>query len=192
MGMMREQFYSDQNEIFTPSIWMLHIRYIGYAFLGGSLFLTYRSIPTILTSDSKVKLEKPIMLAIHLAILVVLSVELKHIAILQNIENMLTVSDRIERIGFSILWGAYGLFLMSMGFWKKKSYLRLGAIGLLGLTLLKVFIYDMADSSVGNKVIVFVSLGILLLITAFLYQKYKHIIESEEGDVVEETVGLEE
>ena len=48
------------------------------------------------------------------------------------------------------------------------------------LTLVKLFFYDISHFDTLAKTVVFVSLGILLLIISFLYNKYAHLI-SEEG-----------
>jgi uncharacterized membrane protein len=68
------------------------------------------------------------------------------------------------------------LILIGLGIWKKKKYLRIGAIALFGITLYKLFFYDISDLDTIAKTIVFVSLGALLLIISFLYNKYKQII----------------
>jgi uncharacterized membrane protein len=52
-------------------------------------------------------------------------------------------------------------------------------MALFGITLVKLFFYDIASLNTISKTIVFVSLGILLLIISFLYNKYKHIITEE-------------
>ena len=80
------------------------------------------------------------------------------------------------KLGLSILWGVYALFLIGMGLWKNKKYLRIGAIALFAITLIKLFFYDISSLDTISKTIVFVSLGVLLLIISFLYNKYKHLI----------------
>lgn len=81
-----------------------------------------------------------------------------------------------NKLGLSILWGSYSLILISYGIWKSKKHLRILAIVLFGITLLKLFFYDIVHLNTIRKTIVFVSLGILLLIISFLYNKYKHLI----------------
>ena len=83
------------------------------------------------------------------------------------------------KLGLSILWGIYSLFLIAVGIWKKKKHLRIGAIALFGVTLIKLFFYDISHLNTIAKTIVFVSLGVLLLIISFLYNKYKHNISNE-------------
>ncbi|MEM7367777.1 MAG: DUF2339 domain-containing protein [Bacteroidota bacterium] len=186
LGMLRMKYLRYTNEVFTRSSWMLNLRYVAYVFLAGSLYVLIQQFQKRFSTTPK--LESAFFLTIHVVILMVLSFELMHIVVASSSASYSSVAHRVEQIGYSILWGAYGLFLMSLGFWKKKSYLRVGAIVLLGGTLIKVFAFDMAGSSVGSKVIVFVSLGVLLLITAFLYQRYKHIIEPEEEVLLQESL----
>lgn len=83
------------------------------------------------------------------------------------------------KLGLSILWGIYSLALIALGIWLKKRHLRIGAIVLFGITLVKLFFYDISYLDTIAKTIVFVSLGVLLLIISFLYNKYKHLISSE-------------
>jgi uncharacterized membrane protein len=85
------------------------------------------------------------------------------------------------KLGLSILWGAYALLLIALGIWKNKKHLRVGAIVLFAVTLVKLFFYDIADLDTIAKTIVFVSLGVILLVISFLYNKYKHIINEDQA-----------
>jgi uncharacterized membrane protein len=91
----------------------------------------------------------------------------------------MTNASESYKLGLSVLWGTYSLFLIAIGIWKKNKPLRIGAIVLFGITLLKLFIYDISHLSTIAKTVVFVSLGVLLLVIPFLYNKYKHIISDE-------------
>jgi uncharacterized membrane protein len=77
------------------------------------------------------------------------------------------------KLGLSILWGSYALLMIALGIWKNKRHLRMGAMVLFAGTLIKLFIYDIAHLNTIAKTIVFVSLGLLLLMISFLYNKYK-------------------
>lgn len=83
------------------------------------------------------------------------------------------------KLGLSILWGVSALLLIAWGIYQKKKYLRVGAIALFTVTLLKLFFYDIAELDTIAKTIAFVSLGGLLLIISFLYNKYQHLIADE-------------
>jgi uncharacterized membrane protein len=103
---------------------------------------------------------------------------LLHITILwiasSELINWLDINDSSNtyKLGLSILWGLYSLLLIILGIWKSKKYLRFGAICLFGVTLLKLFFYDLSHLNTISKTIVFISLGVLLLIISFLYSKY--------------------
>ena len=66
--------------------------------------------------------------------------------------------------------------MIAIGIAKNKQYLRIAAFVLLAVTLIKLFLYDIADLDTIPKTILFISLGILLLIVSFLYNKYKTLI----------------
>ena len=112
---------------------------------------------------------------------------LLHITILTVVSNELInwmdlyKPGQSYKLGLSILFGIYALFLVALGIRKKKTHLRIGAFVLFAATLLKLFLYDIAYLNTISKTIVFVSLGILLLISSFLYTKYrKQIFEDHE------------
>jgi uncharacterized membrane protein len=88
-------------------------------------------------------------------------------------------STQSYKLGLSILWGTYSLLLVIIGISRKTKHLRIGAITLFGATLLKLFFYDLSHLNTIAKTIVFVSLGVLLLIISYLYNRYKHTIADD-------------
>ena len=144
----------------------LYIRYVALVFFALLIVSLYKLIRQ---PFMRVKFESPFNILLHISILWILSSELLHWMDLSG-------SNQSYKLGLSILWGTYSLFLIAFGIWKKQKYLRVIAIVLFGITLLKLFLYDIASLNTISKTIVFVSLGILLLIISFLYNKYKHII----------------
>lgn len=80
------------------------------------------------------------------------------------------------KLALSILWGVYALLLIVLGIWKNKKHIRIIAIVLFSVTLLKLFFYDLSHLNTISRTVVFVTLGSLLLIISFLYNKYKNII----------------
>lgn len=83
-------------------------------------------------------------------------------------------------IGLSIIWGLFALALVIYGIRKKQKYVRLAAIVLFVITILKLFVYDLAGAGTLTKTISFISLGIILLLVSFLYNKYKEILFGED------------
>jgi uncharacterized membrane protein len=51
----------------------------------------------------------------------------------------------------------------------------------LGVVIIKLFFYDLTNASTISKIVLFISVGVLLLIASFLYQRLsKRLLE--EGD----------
>lgn len=153
----------------TVNLWM---RYITFSFVALALHSSYKYIKDEFTqSNFKVAFE----LLLHTTILWIASSELI---------NWMDIfkSEQSYKLGLSILWGIYSLFLIAFGIWKKNKPIRIGAITLFGITLIKLFFYDISYLNTISKTVVFVSLGILLLIISFLYNKYKHLISNDEAD----------
>lgn len=166
------QNYYDENltKFFNISNFNLTIRYLSFAALA---LLLYSCVKQAKTNLIELSLTKGIHLALHFVILCILSNELIH---------LFTLGDYTlnYNIGLSILWGLYALGLIVIGIWKHKQHLRIAAIVLFAITLVKLFLYDISHLSTIAKTIVFVALGILLLAISFLYNKYQNTITDEQ------------
>jgi len=77
----------------------------------------------------------------------------------------------VRDFAYSALWMAYGVGLMLVGFWKTSRFLRWQALILIFVTILKVFFYDTSSLDVGYRILSFIALGLVLLVTSFLYQR---------------------
>ena len=164
--------YVDQilAEYYDTGFFNVAIRYVSFIFLAFMILGLYNLIRQPFL---KINFAKPFEIIIHTTVLWVASSELL---------NWMDIagSNQSYKLGLSILWGLYSLILIILGIWKNKKYLRLVAIILFGITLIKLFFYDIASLNTISKTIVFVSLGILLLIISFLYNKYKLRISDDE------------
>ena len=148
------------------------IRYVSFAFVALTLVASYKYLRRFFMPGA---FKMAFNFLLHTSVLWIASSELinwMHIA----------GSTQSYKLGLTILWGTYSLFLIALGIWKKNKPLRIGAIALFGITLVKLFFYDISHLDTIAKTIVFVSLGALLLIISFLYNKYKHIISDENED----------
>jgi uncharacterized membrane protein len=160
-----------ETQNFARSSYHIFIRYISYAFCAALLFACYRYIKQEFLTDRvpQSSLNRAFDFVLYLSLLVISSSELI------NLMDIYGYRDSYK-LGLSILWGIYALGLIVLGIYGNKKHLRIGAISLFGLTLAKLFFYDIADLNTISKTIVFVSLGILMLIVSFLYNKYKSLI----------------
>jgi peptidoglycan/LPS O-acetylase OafA/YrhL len=83
----------------------------------------------------------------------------------------------------SILWGIYALVLIVIGISKQQKHLRVIAITMFSITLVKLFLYDTEGLGTIGKTVVFVSVGVLLLIVSFLYNQFKsNLLEKSKVD----------
>jgi uncharacterized membrane protein len=73
----------------------------------------------------------------------------------------------------SILWSIEALILIVLGISKQQKHLRVIAITMFSVTLVKLFLYDTDGLGTIGKTLLFVSVGILLLIVSFLYNRFK-------------------
>jgi len=86
---------------------------------------------------------------------------------------------KIIKTGFPILWGILAFVFLIIGIKKQVKTIRIIALSLLGLTILKLFLYDISNISETGKIISFILLGILILIISFVYQKIKVLVIDE-------------
>lgn len=149
------------------------IRYISYIFVGISLTTIYHYLQQTFMQALNKKL--PVMYDALLfgSVLWIASTEL-----ITWIE--VSGSSNSYKLGLSVFWGIYALLLIVLGIAKKKRHLRLGGITLFALTLAKLFFYDLDNLDTIAKTVIFISLGVLLLLISFLYNKYKHLIADDE------------
>jgi uncharacterized membrane protein len=112
------------------------------------------------------------------------SAELDHLVVLisgateETIDHILTQN---HKIGYPILWGLTSFFLIFLGLKSKKKHLRIISLTLFLVTLLKLFIIDIRGISEGGKIAAFISLGILLLVVSFMYQRLKKLLLADEA-----------
>jgi uncharacterized membrane protein len=77
----------------------------------------------------------------------------------------------------SVVWTLYAIALMLLGFRYQQARVRLVALGLFGVTILKVFLADMARVSTPFRIVSFVLLGLMLIGASYLYYRYRgHVL----------------
>ncbi|MDP5171162.1 MAG: DUF2339 domain-containing protein [Bacteroidia bacterium] len=167
---LRESYLSQAlGEYYHIGIFHILIRYLSFVFVAIALFSAYKTL------QKQEPLWKNIFdIVFHSVLLWILCSELIH-----WMDFLGDAEKQSYKLGISILCGLYALLLIGLGIWKAKQHLRIAAIALFGVTLVKLFFFDIAHMDTITKTIVFVSLGVLLLIISFLYNKYKHLIDDE-------------
>jgi len=102
-------------------------------------------------------------------------------------DNIAGVRDQIIRTGFPVLWGILAFIFLIAGIKRQSKPLRIIALALLGITIVKLFLFDIRNASETGKIIAFILLGVLILIISFVYQKIKVLVLDDKSDINNET-----
>ena len=157
------------NKYFDVNFNYILVRYLLWGSVAFALWAIFKNTKSIIENT---KFHIFLEMVIHISILNFLSNELVTWMDIAGYQD-------IFKLGLSILWSVYSLLLVSLGIYKKKKYLRISALVLFGVTLAKLFLYDISNLSTISKTVVLIVLGLLLLIISFLYNKFKDKIGDE-------------
>jgi uncharacterized membrane protein len=75
------------------------------------------------------------------------------------------------QVALSVLWTVLGAIAFVAGLRSRVALLRQVGLGLLALATVKVFLFDLASLDVAYRVISLIALGLLLLVSAWLWQR---------------------
>ena len=116
-------------------------------------------------------------------IVYLLSAELNHILtwIIYSPGRIIdSINKQIYKAGYTVLWGIISFVLMQQGMKRKDRIIRIISLSLFFVTILKLFLFDIKGISEGGKIAAFISLGVLLLVVSFMYQRLKKLILDDE------------
>jgi len=82
-----------------------------------------------------------------------------------------------QNLSLTAVWAIYAVIGLAIGIVKRWRRVRLGALILLAVPIVKVFVYDVFSLEVGYRIAAFVGLGVLLLVSGYLYQRYSKVIK---------------
>lgn len=97
----------------------------------------------------------------------------KMLALLALMSLLLFVGARWDGIVVTLLWLLVAVALFSWGVVGRAVWLRLTGMVPMGATLLKLVLFDSLHFSPVQKIIAYLTLGVLLLLVGFFYQKFK-------------------
>ncbi len=81
----------------------------------------------------------------------------------------------------SVLWAAYAGLLIVLGIRKRYPPIRYFAIGLLAITIGKVFLSDLSELEGIYRVLGLLIVGAILLVVSFLYQRVTRAAATEDA-----------
>lgn len=93
-----------------------------------------------------------------------------------NVSQKIEQLRNLKQLSISGVWLLYSIALMGIGIWRREQGLRLLSIGIFGVTILKIFLYDLSFLTTLYRIFAFLGLGLILLLVSYLYQKYKTVI----------------
>ncbi len=85
--------------------------------------------------------------------------------------------ENAQNLSLTAIWAVYAVAGLIIGIWRKWRWVRIGCLALLVIPIGKVFVYDVFNLETSYRIGAFVGLGLLLLVSAYLYQRYSKIIK---------------
>jgi uncharacterized membrane protein len=76
-----------------------------------------------------------------------------------------------QELALSLLWLVYALGLLAAGLWRKSQAIRWQALVLLGIVIVKVFLFDLSFLERFYRIVSFLLLGLALMLISFYYQR---------------------
>jgi hypothetical protein len=89
----------------------------------------------------------------------------------------LSRKEHITSLSLSLLWALYASVVLTVGIIRRWQPVRLGGLVLLAIPVAKLFLVDTFDLEQGFRVAAYLSLGFILLIGGFLYQRFSETIK---------------
>jgi len=97
----------------------------------------------------------------------------KYLAAFALLSLVFYVGMSWDGVTVTMTWLGIAVALFATGIFTKTAWLRLMAILLTGATLLKLIIVDRVNFTTEQKIVSYISIGVLLLLLSFFYQKYR-------------------
>ena len=183
---VRLLFYDSQLSVAVAKDFPFFLNKRGFTFLVGSIaifvmaFLYSRY--KLMLSDPELKLIAGLVVAANLLILFFFTTEISQyyeVRYLEVTDYLLHRDFRSrQQLSVSALWGIYSIVLVTIGIVRKFQPIRLLAILLFAVTILKVFLVDLQEMDKLYRIIASIGLGVLLLTVSLMYQKYRNQINS--------------
>jgi hypothetical protein len=89
----------------------------------------------------------------------------------------ITTNFQSGHTAVSAVWGALGLTLLYVGLRGRHTALRFGGLALFGISLAKLFVYDLSRLSSITRALSFLAVGAVLLLGGFFYQRFAPRLE---------------
>jgi uncharacterized membrane protein len=166
---------------FTP---ILNERFLAFIFGIAAMYITgyllWRGRDSLSAQEQTAWSVYPILFtAANFFTLILFSIEVWDFFTKQLSTTDWTARDGIRsarNLSLTALWAGYAVTLLVVGINRRWRLVRLAALGLLVIPIVKVFVYDVFALEQVYRIIAFIGLGVLLLTSAYLYQRHRKAI----------------
>ncbi len=84
----------------------------------------------------------------------------------------------IETVSVSVLFGIYAVGLIMLGVATRTALNRITGLILIGIVIIKLYLFDVWQLERVYRISAFVALGGLLIATSFVYSRFRRVVES--------------
>ncbi len=88
-----------------------------------------------------------------------------------EVESATLDLENLKQMFLSTGWLVYSIGLMGVGLLRRERTVRIIAIVLFGIAILKIFFYDLSFLETLYRIVSFIGLGIILMTVSYLYQR---------------------
>ncbi len=75
-------------------------------------------------------------------------------------------------MSYSIAWALFALLMLIVGMRKQIAAVRYASLGLLGATVIKLFLHDLSQLDQLYRISAFVVVAVIAILASFLYQRF--------------------
>jgi uncharacterized membrane protein len=75
-------------------------------------------------------------------------------------------------MSYSIAWALFALLLLVIGIQRRNAAVRYAGLGLLGVTVLKLFLHDLSELDQLYRIGAFIAVAVIAILASFLYQRF--------------------
>jgi hypothetical protein len=82
-----------------------------------------------------------------------------------------------QNLSLTVVWALYAVIVLVAGIKRRSRTARVGALCLLAVAVIKVFVYDVFNLEQVYRIVAFTGLGVLLIVSGYLYHRYSQVIK---------------
>jgi uncharacterized membrane protein len=107
---------------------------------------------------------------------IVYAISVGVVSVFQGMNGTTVVDEELAKqaqVALSVAWTVTGVLALVVGMVRRRSLVRQAGLALIGLATIKVFLIDLASMDVAYRALVLAGLGVLLLLSAWLFTRFR-------------------